>query len=63
MKVYVKLNRSVMRGSTACNWCRYEIVPFDEVYAPVIGGVELALFCSRRCASKSMTAPLEVAYL
>jgi len=60
---YLRLNRTVARSSSRCHWCTWDISYPDTIYAPVIGGVELARFCSERCAGKSTSIELKVTYV
>jgi hypothetical protein len=59
---FIRLNRTVARTSTSCGRCAYPIEPYQSQYAPTVGGVALALYCSERCASRSTRARLEVSY-
>ena len=62
MKSYIRLNRSVMRGSTTCFDCNYPIVDYDELYRPTVDGVALFDACSERCSKRRITGEMVVAY-
>lgn len=59
---YMLLCRSVCRTTCMCNWCGYEIAPYQSMYAPTVGGVALGRYCTRRCSELTQGARMELAY-
>jgi hypothetical protein len=63
MMPHIRLVRTVARAETRCCWCPWVIAPLSSVYSPTIGGVALGRYCSHDHAERSVTAPVELAYV
>jgi len=48
---FIRLVKRLARTPSSCAFCAWVSDDLDPVWAPVVSGVELARYCSQRCAA------------
>lgn len=59
---FLTLIRGVNRSNAKCLHCGWNMVEYDSIWMPVIGGVPLATFCSSDHADRHMRIPMMTVY-
>lgn len=62
MKPFTRVTRIVVRAPMRCDYCPWQLQPYDSAHARVIGGVVIGRYCNYEHARLSTRGPIRCEY-